>query len=166
MAYKGTGSVAVVDQEIVLFGDSIANNIKMWDSSIEDFEMILAARDAQIYDDIMAREGGFSGKLTEGGQDLSGGQRQRLEIARVLAQDPTLIILDEATSALDALTEYQLVQAIKDRGITCIVIAHRLSTIRDCDEILVLDKGQVVERGTHEELYALGGLYTELVASD
>ena len=161
-----TGSVAVVDQEIVLFGDSIANNIKMWDSSIEDFEMILAARDAQIYDDIMAREGGFSGKLTEGGQDLSGGQRQRLEIARVLAQDPTLIILDEATSALDALTEYQLVQAIKDRGITCIVIAHRLSTIRDCDEILVLDKGQVVERGTHEELYALGGLYTELVASD
>ena len=161
-----TGSVAVVDQDIVLFGDSIANNIKMWDSSIEDFEMILAARDAQIYDDIMAREGGFSGKLIEGGQDLSGGQRQRLEIARVLAQDPTLIILDEATSALDALTEYQLVQAIKDRGITCIVIAHRLSTIRDCDEILVLDKGQVVERGTHKELYARGGLYTELVASD
>ena len=161
-----TGSVAVVDQDIVLFEDTIANNIKMWDSSIEDFEMILAARDAQIYDDIMARDGGFSGMLTENGQDLSGGQRQRLEIARVLAQDPTLIILDEATSALDALTEYQLVQAIKDRGITCIVIAHRLSTIRDCDEILVLDKGQVVERGTHEELYARGGLYTELVASD
>ena len=161
-----TGSVAVVDQDIVLFEDTIANNIKMWDESIEDFEMILAARDAQIYDDIMAREGGFYGRLTEGGRDLSGGQRQRLEIARVLAQDPSVIIMDEATSALDALTEYQLVQAIKDRGITCIVIAHRLSTIRDCDEILVLDKGQVVERGTHEELYARGGLYTELVASD
>ncbi len=161
-----TGSVAVVDQDIILFEDTIANNIKMWDESIEDFEMILAARDAQIYDDIMAREGGFSGRLTEGGKDLSGGQRQRLEIARVLAQDPSVIIMDEATSALDAKTEYELVKAVKDRGITCIVIAHRLSTIRDCDEIIVLDKGVVVERGTHEELYARGGFYTELIASD
>jgi len=161
-----TGSVAVVDQDIVLFEDTVADNIKMWDTSIEDFEMILAARDAQIYDDIMAREGGFYGKLTEGGRDLSGGQRQRLEIARVLAQDPSIIIMDEATSALDAKTEYELVKAVKDRGITCIVIAHRLSTIRDCDEIIVLDRGRVVERGTHEELMALGGAYTELIASD
>lgn len=161
-----TGSVAVVDQDIVLFEDTIANNIKMWDESIEDFEMILAARDAQIYDDIMARDGGFYGKLTEGGKDLSGGQRQRIEIARVLAQDPSIIIMDEATSALDAKTEYELVKAVKDRGITCIVIAHRLSTIRDCDEIIVLDKGKVVERGTHEELYAKGGYYTELISSD
>ncbi|MCR5576840.1 MAG: NHLP family bacteriocin export ABC transporter peptidase/permease/ATPase subunit [Oscillospiraceae bacterium] len=161
-----TGSVAVVDQDITLFEDTIANNIKMWDDSIEDFEMILAARDAQIYDDIMAREGGFGGKLSEGGKDLSGGQRQRLEIARVLAQDPSVIIMDEATSALDAKTEYELVKAVKDRGITCIVIAHRLSTIRDCDEIIVLDKGVVVERGTHDELYAKGGYYTELIASD
>ena len=161
-----TGSVAVVDQDIVLFEDTIANNIKMWDESIEDFEMILAARDAQIYDDIMARDGGFYGKLTEGGKDLSGGQRQRIEIARVLAQDPSIIIMDEATSALDAKTEYELVKAVKDRGITCIVIAHRLATIRDCDEIIVLDKGKVVERGTHEELYAKGGYYTELISSD
>ena len=161
-----TGSVAVVDQDIVLFEDTIANNIKMWDESIEDFEMILAARDAQIYDDIMAREGGFYGKLTEGGKDLSGGQRQRIEIARVLAQDPSIIIMDEATSALDAKTEYELVKAVKDRGITCIVIAHRLSTIRDCDEIIVLDKGMVVERGTHEELYAKGGYYSELISND
>ena len=161
-----TGSLAVVDQDITLFEDTIANNIKMWDDSIEEFEMILAARDAQIYDDIMARDGGFEGRLTEGGKDLSGGQRQRLEIARVLAQDPSIIIMDEATSALDAKTEYELVKAVKDRGITCIVIAHRLSTIRDCDEIIVLDKGVVVERGTHEQLYAKGGYYTELIASD
>ena len=161
-----TGSLAVVDQEITLFEDTIANNIKMWDNSIEDFEMIMAARDAQIHDDIVSREGGYQGMLTEGGKDLSGGQRQRIEIARVLAQDPSIIILDEATSALDAKTEYEVVKAIKERGITCIVVAHRLSTIRDCDEIIVMDKGEVVERGTHKELYAKGGYYTELISSE
>ena len=161
-----TGSVAVVDQDIILFEDTIENNIKMWNNSIADYEMILAAHDAQIYDDIMARDGGFYGMLHEGGKDLSGGQRQRIEIARVLAQDPSIIIMDEATSALDAKTEYELVNAVKKRGITCIVIAHRLSTIRDCDEIIVLDHGKVVERGTHEELYARGGFYTELISND
>ena len=161
-----TGSVAVVDQDIILFEDTIANNIKMWDNSIEDFEMILAARDAQLHEDIMQREGGYQYRLTEGGKDFSGGQRQRMEIARVLAQDPSIIIMDEATSALDAKTEYEVVRSIRDRGITCVVIAHRLSTIRDCDEIVVMDRGRVVERGTHDELMALNGLYRQLVTSE
>ena len=161
-----TSSVAVVDQDITLFEDTVANNIRMWDESIADFEVIIAARDAQIHSDILKRPGGYNGMLTEDGKDLSGGQRQRLEIARVLAQDPSVIILDEATSALDARTEYDVVRAIQRRGITCIVIAHRLSTIRDCDEIIVMNKGQVIERGTHEELFAKGGYYTELITTE
>ena len=161
-----TGSVSVIDQDITLFEDTISENIRMWDDSIENFEVILAARDAGIYDDIMVREGGFSHKLLDGGRDLSGGQRQRLEIARALSQDPTICIMDEATSALDAKTEYDVVRSISERGITCIVIAHRLSTIRDCDEIIVLDKGKIVERGTHEELSAKEGYYASLVKSE
>ena len=160
------GSIAVVDQDIILFEDSIENNIKMWDDTILDFEVILAARDAQIHDDIVQMPGGYKHKLISGGRNLSGGQRQRLEIARVLAQDPTIIILDEATSALDAKTEFEVVNAIKERGITCIVIAHRLSTVRDCDEIIVLENGKVVERGRHEDLMRAGGAYSELVASE
>jgi len=164
--YVFNGSLAVVDQDIVLFEDTLENNIKMWDNSVEDFEMILAARDAQIHEDIMMREGGYKYKISEGGRDFSGGQRQRIEIARVLAQDPVIIILDEATSALDARTEYEVVNAIKKRGISCVVVAHRLSTIRDCEEIIVLDHGEIAERGTHDELMALNGEYVKLVQSN
>lgn len=161
-----TSSIAVVDQDITIFEDSVSNNLKMWDSSIEDLSVINATKDAQIYDDIMERNGGFEHKLLENGKDLSGGQRQRLEIARVLSQEPSVLILDEATSALDAKTEDEVVEAVKARGITCIIVAHRLSTIRDCDEIIVLDNGVAVERGTHEELYAKGGIYTELISNN
>ncbi len=161
-----TSSLAVVDQDITIFEDTISNNIRMWDDTIMDFEVILAARDAQIHDDITKLPGGYQQKLVSGGQNLSGGQRQRLEIARVLAQDPSIIILDEATSALDAKTENEVMKAIVARGITCIVIAHRLSTVRDCDEIIVLDHGKVKERGTHQELMQLGGMYAALVSND
>ena len=160
------GSVAVVDQDVILFEDTIANNIKMWDDSIEDFEMILAAHDAQIHEDIMNRSKGYQHKLIEGGKDLSGGQRQHLEIARALAQDPTIVILDEATSALDAKTEYALVNAIRQRGITCIVIAHRLSTIRSSDKIIVMEHGKIVDYGTHKELMESSSIYRDLVTAE
>ena len=158
-----SGSLAIVDQEITLFEDSISENIKMWDKSIADYEVILASRDAQIYQDIMDRPEGYEHKIDAGGRNFSGGQCQRFEIARVLAGDPTIVILDEATSALDSKTEYEVTKAIKNRGITTIVVAHRLSTIRDCNEIIVLEHGQIKERGTHDELYKLGGIYSRLI---
>ncbi|MGE5544089.1 MAG: NHLP family bacteriocin export ABC transporter peptidase/permease/ATPase subunit [Bacillota bacterium] len=164
--YTFKSSVAMVDQDITLFEDTIANNIRMWDTSIEDFAVILAARDADIHNVIVTRPGGYSHIIKEGGKNFSGGQRQRIEIARVLAQEPTIIILDEATSALDAKTEEMVMQNIRNIGASCIVIAHRLSTIRDCDEIVVLDKGLVVERGTHQELLDRGGKYAELVTME
>ena len=160
------GSLAVVDQDIVTFDDTVSNNVKLWDRSIEDYEVILACRDADIHGVISSREGGYASRILPGGRNFSGGQLQRLEIARVLAQDPTVIILDEATSALDAQTEAEVIRRIRDRGITCIVVAHRLSTIRDCDEIVVLDDGVVIERGTHDELLAADGAYAELVRND
>lgn len=160
------GSLAVVDQDIVCFEDTVSNNVKLWDRSIEDYEVIMACRDAGIHDLVASREGGYSSPVLPGGRNFSGGQLQRLEIARVLAQDPTVIILDEATSALDSKTEENVIRQIRERDITCIVVAHRLSTIRDCDEIIVLDDGKVLERGTHEELLQKGGSYAELVRND
>ncbi len=164
--YVFKSSVAMVDQDITLFADTVADNIRMWDRSIEDFAVIMAARDADIHETIVSRPGGYNQLVREGGNNFSGGQRQRFEIARVLAQEPTIIILDEATSSLDAKTEEQVMKNIRNIGATCIVIAHRLSTIRDCDEIIVLENGEVKERGTHEELYVKEGLYKELVSSE
>ena len=161
-----TSSIAVVDQDITLYEDTIMNNLKMWDQSITDMEVKMACIDAQIHKTIAAREGGYNAPVLENGKNFSGGEKQRLEIARSLAMDPSIIILDEATSALDAKTEFDVVNAIKERGITTIVIAHRLSTIRDADLIVVLDHGHIVEQGNHDTLMALKGAYYDLVTNE
>jgi ABC-type bacteriocin/lantibiotic exporter with double-glycine peptidase domain len=164
--YSFRSSVSMVDQEITLFEDTVEENIRMWDPSIENFAVILAARDADMHETIITRPGGYKQIVAENGKNFSGGQRQRLEIARVLAQEPTIAILDEATSALDAKTEETVMNNIRKTGCTCVIIAHRLSTVRDCDEIIVLEKGEVIERGRHDELFGKGGRYTELIATE
>lgn len=165
-ANEFTNSVALIDQHVVMFDDSIAANIKMWDTSIEDFAMVLACRDAQIREEIVSRPEGYQTRLLKGGKNFSGGQLQRMEIATALAREPMILIMDEATSALDATTEQRIMQAVRRAGCTLVVIAHRLSTIRDCDEIIVLEKGVVAERGTHSELLAHEGIYKRLMESD
>jgi len=156
-------SVAVVEQDVVMFEGSVSDNIKMWDVSIEDFAMILACNDAQIHNEISNRPGAYRSQVQIQGKNFSGGQRQRLEIAAALAKEPTILILDEATSALDAETEAKVIQAVKNLGVTLIIVAHRLSTIRDCNEIIVLEKGKVIERGNHDSLVAEKGYYYELM---
>ena len=156
-------SLSVVNQDITLFEGTIADNIKMWDDSIEDFSMVLAANDAQIHQDIANRPGAYQTQVTENGKNFSGGQRQRIEIASALAKDPTILIMDEGTSALDPKTEEQVMLHLRMLGITLILIAHRLSTIRDCDRIFVMDHGQLLQQGSHDELMQQEGLYRELL---
>jgi ABC-type bacteriocin/lantibiotic exporter with double-glycine peptidase domain len=156
-------SVSVVNQDVTLFEGTIAENVKMWDDSIEDFAMVMACNDAQIHHEIMERPGAYQGTVAERGKNFSGGQRQRIEIATALAKEPTIFLMDEGTSALDPHTEAKVMENLYGLGMTMIMIAHRLDTIKGCDQIYVVEHGQITQHGTHEELEQMDGLYSNLL---
>ncbi|NEP32468.1 NHLP family bacteriocin export ABC transporter peptidase/permease/ATPase subunit [Moorena sp. SIO3B2] len=159
-------SLSLVEQDIFLFGGTVRDNLTLWNATVTDQQLVQACQDAVIHEAVMAIPGGYDGELLEGGVNLSGGQRQRLEIARALVKNPAILVMDEATSALDAQTEQMIVSNLRSRQCSCILVAHRLSTIRDCDQIIVLEGGKVVQRGTHEELWEEGGVYQQLIRSE
>jgi NHLM bacteriocin system ABC transporter peptidase/ATP-binding protein/NHLM bacteriocin system ABC transporter ATP-binding protein len=159
-------SIAMVEQEIFIFAGTVRDNLTLWNPTISESQLVLACQDALIHQLISSLPGGYDAQLEEGGKNLSGGERQRLEIARALVGNPNILVLDEATSALDATTEMIIDRNLRKRGCTCIIVAHRLSTIRDCDQIIVLNNGRVVEIGTHQQLWSQGGFYTRLINSE
>jgi ATP-binding cassette subfamily C protein len=161
-----TNSVAMVEQDISMFGGTVRDNLTLWDTTVSDKSLERACRDAAIADVVLSMSGGFDASLIEGAANLSGGQRQRLEIARALVNNPSILVMDEATSALDSETEKIIDQNLRRRGCTCLIVAHRLSTIRDCDEIIVLERGKVMQRGTHQELWQVEGVYSRLIRSE
>jgi ABC-type multidrug transport system fused ATPase/permease subunit len=155
-----------VDQDIRLFAGTVHDNVTLWDDTVDHAHLAAAIDDAGLTATVRSMRGNFKGAIEENGRNLNGGERQRLEIARALVRDPAILVLDEATSGLDAMSENEILTAVRRRGMTCVLVAHRLSTIRDCDEIIVLERGKVVERGTHASLMAARGAYARLIGAE